>query len=302
MRPTPLVAVIGGANIDIIAVPERRVLPGDSAPGRIRFVPGGVGRNIAESLALTSREEDRPWQVELITLLGDDHHSRLVKEETEKAGVSLQFSRMIKGQACPAYAAIMDGGDLLSGVNDMGLLKKLTPESLIPCADILDRADMIVLDANLEEDTLIAIARRYGSVPLFAETVSAVKCSRFLPILPSLYGIKPNRLEAEALAGMKIRTPEEALEAAARIARRGVKYLFITLGEQGSVYYSPDESGMIGSSPLADVRDVTGAGDYYLAGLLQVLLRGGTAQEAARSGSQTARRKLQGAFHGKNYT
>ncbi|MBN2627393.1 MAG: bifunctional hydroxymethylpyrimidine kinase/phosphomethylpyrimidine kinase, partial [Spirochaetales bacterium] len=265
MRPAPLVAVIGGANIDIIAVPEKRVLPGDSAPGRIRFVPGGVGRNIAESLALTSREADCPWQVELITLLGDDHHSRFVKEETEKAGVSLQYSRMIKGRTCPAYAAIMDGGDLLSGVNDMGLLREMTPKSLEPCVGLLEKADMIVLDANLEQETLEGIARDYPRVPLFAETVSAVKCGRFAPLIPRLFGIKPNRLEAEALTGMKIRTPDEALEAAENLSRQGAAYVFITLGEQGSVYYSRRESGKIGSPPLGNVRDVTGAGDYYLA-------------------------------------
>ena len=287
----PLFAVIGGANIDIIAVPGRRVLPGDSAPGRIRFLPGGVGRNIAHALKKTAAAECR---VELITALGGDDRSRFVREETEKAGVSLEYSLTFPGRSCPAYAAIMDGGDLLSGVNDMGLLQEITPESLAPCRELLDRADMIVLDANLEQETLEWVAENFPSTPLFAETVSAVKCTRFKPVLSRLYGIKPNRKEAQELTGMEIRTAEDALEGAARLYKEGVSHVIITLGKDGSVYYSSRGYGIIEAPSPGDITDINGAGDYYLAGVLPVLQEGLSLEEAARAGSMNAWKKLKG--------
>ena len=290
MSPS-LFTVIGGANMDIIAVPERRILPGDSAPGRIRFIPGGVGRNIAQALKITAGTGSR---VELITALGDDASSSQVREITEKTGVSFAHSLIFPGRTCPTYAAIMDGGDLLSAVNDMGLLKEITPERLDSCREILNEADMIILDANLEEETIRWVAEIFPSKPLFAETVSAVKCIRFLPVLSRLYGIKPNKLEAEKLTGMTINNTGDALESAALLHREGVDNVIITLGSAGSVYYSSKEWGIIYASPLENVQDINGAGDYYLAGVLPALREGLSLEEAARSGSMNALRKLKG--------
>ena len=287
----PLYAVIGGANMDVIAVPARRVLPGDSAPGRIDFLPGGVGRNIAHALKLTAAAD---CLVELVTALGGDDRSRFVREETEKAGVSLEYSLTFPDRSCPAYAAIMDGGDLLSGVNDMALLKELTPEALAPSKELLARADMIILDANLEQGTLEWVAESFPSTPLFAETVSAVKCTRFKPILSRLFGIKPNRKEAQELTGMEIRTAEDALEGAARLHKKGVGHVIITLGKDGSVYYSSRGYGIIEAPSPGDIRNINGAGDYYLAGVLPALQEGLSLKEAARAGSMNAWKKLKG--------
>ena len=44
-------AVVGAANIDIGGFPAGRLALQDSAPGRVTFSAGGVGRNIACNLA-----------------------------------------------------------------------------------------------------------------------------------------------------------------------------------------------------------------------------------------------------------
>ena len=45
------ITVIGGANVDLCGSAIGPVVPKDSNPGRVRMTAGGVGRNIAESLA-----------------------------------------------------------------------------------------------------------------------------------------------------------------------------------------------------------------------------------------------------------
>jgi pseudouridine kinase len=287
-----LVTVLGGTNLDIIAVPAHRILPGDSAEGRVSFLPGGVGRNVAQALKETA--PDNSLHVELITALGDDEWSRSVRKSTENTGVSLQHSLTFPGETCPVYSAVMDGDDLLAGVNDMALLKKLTPENLKSYREPLAKADLIVLDANLEQASLEWVAENFPKVPLFAETVSAVKCNRFVPILSQLYGIKPNKKEAEELTGRKIHSAEDALEAAARLQGRGIQNVIITLGKEGSVYYSQEESGIITPPFLENIKDVTGAGDYYLAGVIYSLLQGSTLKASAQWGTENACKKLKG--------
>src|SRR5699024_10061658 len=49
--PSRSVAVVGGLNLDIYAIPDIPPQPRDSTPGRVLLSVGGVGHNIARHLA-----------------------------------------------------------------------------------------------------------------------------------------------------------------------------------------------------------------------------------------------------------
>lgn len=88
-------------------------------------------------------------------------------------------------------------------------------------------ADAVVLDANLEAETLVFIAENC-TVPLYADPVSTAKAPRLLGALKRLRAIKPNAMEAMALTGEK--DPERA---ALALLERGVEQVFISLGRDG---------------------------------------------------------------------
>ncbi len=46
------VVVVGSCNMDVTGYSDKKLVYEDSNPGKIRCTPGGVGRNIAENLAL----------------------------------------------------------------------------------------------------------------------------------------------------------------------------------------------------------------------------------------------------------
>ncbi|WP_248899657.1 PfkB family carbohydrate kinase, partial [Escherichia coli] len=52
MREKDYVVIIGSANIDVAGYSHESLNYADSNPGKIKFTPGGVGRNIAQNLAL----------------------------------------------------------------------------------------------------------------------------------------------------------------------------------------------------------------------------------------------------------
>jgi D-glycero-beta-D-manno-heptose-7-phosphate kinase len=100
--------------------------------------------------------------------------------------------------------------------------------------------------------------------------------------------VTPNHTEAEAAAGRRIRTLEDAREAAAAIvARAGVAGVLITLGERGLWLTAGAEAGAL-SATAREVSDVTGAGDTVIATLALALAAGATPAESAALANESA--------------
>ena len=65
------------------------------------------------------------------------------------------------------------------------------------------------------------------------DPVSTVKSEKIRPILGKIHTLKPNRLEAESLSGVKITDRDSARQAAKVLLGTGLQRVFISLGEQG---------------------------------------------------------------------
>ena len=93
--------------------------------------------------------------------------------------------------------------------------------------------------------------------------------------------ITPNHHEAEAATQLRIRSDEDAREAARDFrARTGCESVLITRGEHGMWLSGPDVAGSI-PAIAREVADVTGAGDTVVATLALALAAGATMAEAA---------------------
>ncbi|MEM7092465.1 MAG: adenosine kinase [Actinomycetota bacterium] len=90
--------------------------------------------------------------------------------------------------------------------------------------------------------------------------------------------------EEELLALTKASSHDEAIEA----VRGRCEILCATMGENGSVIVTADETIQIPVVPVDDVVDTTGAGDQYAAGVLFGLARGMGLAESGMLGSKAA--------------
>jgi len=106
--------------------------------------------------------------------------------------------------------------------------------------------------------------------------------------------ITPNRAEAVAIVGFPIKGPDDGLRAARVLRERfAIEAAVVTLGEQGMVVVSAQESAVI-PTQARQVFDVTGAGDSAVATLAVALGRGMPLRDAcflanAAAGLQVAR-------------
>jgi pseudouridine kinase len=108
--------------------------------------------------------------------------------------------------------------------------------------------------------------------------------------------IAPNIEEAALLAGKPpARTPEEALDMARGLVASGVRFAILTLGEQGTAYATPNESGHVPAMRV-DVVDPSGAGDALTAAVIFAVFNHIPAPEAVRLGIAAATLTLQSEY------
>jgi rfaE bifunctional protein kinase chain/domain len=95
--------------------------------------------------------------------------------------------------------------------------------------------------------------------------------------------LKGNRAEILAAAEMEPDGDDEAVGAAAsRLAAQTERTCYCTLGEQGTLVASPDQtSKLVRGFPVSGPVDIVGAGDSATSGLVSSLLAGARSEEAA---------------------
>ncbi len=263
IQPIP-VACFGAAHTDIKAQAKAKVVMGSSNPAHVLRSPGGVARNVAESLGRLA------IPTALAGRVGDDADGHRLAGELAMLGVDTTWLARVPGAATGSYSAFLDlAGGLVLAMVDSELTDSLIPAELMPAAGGLDDRPLWFVDANLPEPVLAALAERApAGTRLAADAVSVAKAPRLTAILPRLDLLFANRDEVSVLALAIGSRADAGPETAARsLSAAGAKAVVIGLGNQGVLLCDGGPCLVIPPLP-AKVREVTGAGDGLIAGTL----------------------------------
>ncbi len=257
--------------MDICGKPSGDFRMGDSNPGAVSLKPGGVGRNIAHNLCLLGAT------VSLVSVVGDDLYGRSLRSYCEELGMDIHMVSTQPDCNTSTYLYVTDTeGDMVVAINDMDISRRIDPEYLKGYMDEINRADAVVVDANLSEEAIAYIADNC-TAPLFADSVSAAKTKRLIPLFKKLEGLKPNAMEAHELTGC------ERAEFAARVlVDMGIKRVFISEGAEGILAASKDETA-IQPRISAKVVNTTGAGDSATAAMVWAVAQGMSLAQCAKA-------------------
>ncbi|HEX3529212.1 MAG TPA: ribokinase [Thermoanaerobaculia bacterium] len=234
---------------------------------------GGKGANQATALRRLGGE------VAIVTSVGADDFGaaflHLFAEEGIEAGFVHRDRSLPTGIAFPM---ILPGGAnaiVAAPSASLGL-----PISAVEAAGpTIRKAAALLLQLEIPPaaaSSAMALARAAG-VPVFLNPAPFVEAAPQL--VRSADVLIPNQIEAEALTGLPIHTPEDALRAAVRLRGMGPSCVVVTLGEQGAVLSGPGTERHVTAYPVEAV-DTTGAGDAFCAGLLDARRRGASWPEA----------------------
>ena len=277
----PYAVVCGGVNIDIGAHSFAPLRAKDSNPGKVELSLGGVGRNIAHNMRLLG------VPTYLLTAVGGDSRASQVEESCKELGIDLSHALRVPNGRTSTYVFVGDSdGDMAVAVADMEICEKLTPDYFASQQALLDGAAAVVIDANLPRES-IAYLVEHCAAPLFVDPVSTVKAEKLQGLLSHVHTLKPNRIEAELLSGVKITDNATLHQAAQALLDQGVQRVFLSLGGDGVFAAQQGETHL---EPIckAEMRNATGAGDAMMASLVWSFLAGRDLAERCAAGTAAA--------------
>ncbi|RNF34261.1 PfkB family carbohydrate kinase [Paracoccus methylarcula] len=260
MSLRPDILCIGAMLWDVIGRSPRRMAPGADVPGRIRHLPGGVALNVAIALAR--------WQLRpaVLSAVGRDPEGEALLAEAERLGVLTGWLTRDAGPPTDCYMGIEDSQGLIAAIADVHGLEQAGEAILAPLSgDLAGWTGPVVLDGNLTEDLLAAIARdpALAKADLRIVPASPGKAERLEPLIAARRGcFYLNRLEAEILAG---RACPDAASAAEAVVARGAARVLVTDGPHPAAEAVAGGTTLTAAPPVVHVARVTGAGDCFLA-------------------------------------
>lgn len=226
--------------------------------------------------------------VRFLTAFGDDLYAQRIAASCGELGIDISHALQVPGGTTSTYLFLNDSdGDMALAVSDMEICEQLLPEYFAANLSLLNRSQIVVADTNLPEASLVYLAN-HCTVPLFVDPVSTSKAEKLRGILGKIHTLKPNRIEAELLSGVKI-TDEDSLHRAAQtLLDTGMHRVFISLGSDG--VFAADHNSFVHQPCFpAKMANATGAGDAFMAALAWAYLEGtdllGTAAAASAAAS-----------------
>ena len=277
LRPAAYAVVVGGVNVDIGGRSFSPLKAEDSNPGKVSVSMGGVGRNIAHNLSLMGVD------VRMLTAYGDDTHGQEVATSCAKAGIDLSNALKLPGETTSTYLYLTDEtGEMALAVSDMAICNRITPEYLAENLSLLQNAQVVIADTNIPAESLRYLAE-ICQRPLFVDPVSTAKAEKLRPILHRIHTLKPNRMEAELLSGVPIRSREDAQAAARLLLEKGVKRVFLSMGSEGMLAATEEETYLLDNLP-GHMVNTTGCGDAAMAALVWAWLEEKNTKDSALAG------------------
>ena len=277
LRTGSYAVVVGGVNVDIGGRSAGRLVTADSNPGTVTVSLGGVGRNIAHNLTLLGAD------VRMLTAYGDDLYGQKIASSCGELGIDIGHALRVSGAATSTYLYIADQeGEMALALSDMEVCKKITPAYLAANSSMLQNAQVVVADTNIPAESLAWLAENCRA-PLFCDPVSTAKAGKLLPILHKIHTLKPNRLEAELLSGVKIENKADVEKAADALLEKGVHRVFISMGADGMYAATAQEKLWLQNLP-GHMVNTTGCGDALMAALVWAYLEGTDLKNTALAG------------------
>ncbi len=274
------IVCIGGANVDRKIQTTKEVILGTSNPAKTNHSAGGVARNVGETLGRLGQ------YVSLLSLIGDDHEGKWLLEKTD-AFVNTAPTRIVPNAKTGTYSAVLNAkGDLVVALADMNIYDLADQDFIEKRWGYVHGSDMVLLDTNYPKHILTYIIERCKEekIPLSLVTVSAPKVVNIPERLVGVTWFLCNREEAEAMFSFKLENESDYFNAAERIIKLGAEKVVITRGDKGVIYLTKDGEAGVLISPKVEVKEVTGAGDALVSGIIYGHVEGLRTEDACKVG------------------
>jgi ribokinase len=273
MARSPRIAVVGSANTDLTTFSDTFPRPGETIFGKsfdLGF--GGKGANQAVAARLCGAD------VVMVAKLGNDLFGEATVKNFASFGIDTTHVRIVDGVSSGVAPIFVEPNGqnriiVVKGANDT-----LKPAD-VDAATTLRSVDTIILQFEIPLETVyytVQFARKHNIRcivnPAPAQSVNLAE-------LAAADYFVPNETEAEVIAGLPVRSIEEAKKCAAALLQKGFRKVILTLGDRGSLLAGAEGAELIPPFQVTP-KDTTGAGDAFI-GSFSVFLAEGLPEKEA---------------------
>lgn len=281
------IIVLGAAFVDIKGFPDDIYIADGRNAGHVEYIHGGVSRNVVEDIA---NLELRPTFLGIVdeTALG-----QAVVDKLERHKVNTGYMRVVPGGMGTWLAVFDHNGDLSGSIsqrpNLMPILSILEEQG----DEIIQNCDSVVAEIDMDKDIIkkvVELCQKYGKKLYGVVSNMNIAVGR-RDLLQKFDCLICNQLEAGIFFSddYSEKTPEEMVDILAeRLQVSNVPAMVVTMGGQGAVYAEADGEKGICPAKKVQVKDTTGAGDAFCAGVSAGLTYGRTLAQAVEIGTRLA--------------
>ena len=278
------ILVIGATFVDIKGFPLDNYIPTGRNVGRVEYLHGGVARNVVEDIA---NVELRPT---FLGIVDDSPMGTDVLHKLQKHKVNTQYVQVIP-EGMGTWLAVFDNnGDVAGSISKRPNLMPILDLLQEKGDEIFSQVKSVVMEVDMEKEIVkyaLDLAEKHGCKTFGVVSNMSIAAKR-RDFLQRFDCFICNQQEAGQLFlnDYEGYTPEQ-MESVLKMKVVGAQIpaMVVTMGEQGAVY--ADLAGNSGACPARNVqvKDTTGAGDAFCAGVAIGLTYGKTLAEAIDIGS-----------------
>ena len=264
--------------------------------GSVKFVHGGVGRNVAENIGRLGLPTSLVSSVDKGSI-GNDVVDRLAA-----SGVGSAFLARTDTGGMGMWLAVMDeNGELAGSISQMPDLQGMENSLSLMGEAMMEQATHVALELDLNERItrqVLKLAKKKAK-PVYGLPGNLEVVMKAPDVLDGLALFVCNHIELGRLCGEDFSDAdaEKILMRLPQVTKKmGLQALVVTLGARGSVYYDAanEEPGFQPALPVK-VVDTCGAGDAFFSGALAGLARGEKLAAAVVTGTEVAACTIQSA-------
>lgn len=281
------ILVVGAAFVDIKGFPSDTYVPTGRNAGRIEYIHGGVARNVVEDIA---NLELRPTYLGLVD---DTPLGTAVREKLKNHKVNVDYVLSVPDGMGTWLAVFDNDGEVAGSIskrpNMLPLLELLDERG----DEIFSQVESVVLEVDIDKpvvNRVIELAERHEK-PIFALVSNMSLAVERRDLLRRFTCVICNQQEAGMLfmEDYADKTPAEMEQILLRkVLQAKMQAMVVTMGAQGAVYADRKEKHCFCPAKKVTVRDTTGAGDAFCAGVSAGLTCGKTVEQALNIGTVLA--------------
>lgn len=278
------ILVIGATFVDIKGFPEDTYIPTGRNVGRVEYLHGGVARNVVEDIANVE------LQPIYLGIVDDTPMGRDVVHKLNNHKVDTRYMLTVPGGMGTWLAVFDNNGDVAGSIscrpNLMPILDLLNEKG----DEIFAQAESVVLEVDMDKDLvkrILELAEAHNT-KVFGVVSNMSIAAKRRDFLKRFDCFICNQQEAGLLFidDYMEHTPQQLCDILQqKVVGAQIPAMVVTMGAQGAVY--ADCHGNKGICPARNVivKDTTGAGDAFCAGVAIGMTYGKSLPEAIDIGS-----------------